>query len=283
MVKSGEAARIIDDATAVLLEGRAAGIDSHSNRLLGNGRLELILLVLRHIRVGRNANRTVVEREAAVAQGNVRVLLLGEHTGSLSVAEAVSLPATTAALVFGHAINALLLRKLDALASLDEVSALHGSDGREAPAGAAPALILDGLHGAFLNPVDRSGQVGQIEADLVSIANRVRGIGTEETGQSVPLIRGPIRELVVSDLMHVLLIRVPLLNELVYLGEQLLAELVLLLGCVGLAMDLKVADKGSFQLTVGVVIAQHVSPLPRVEQYLHVVKSTEDLVGAHIG
>ena len=99
--------------------------------------------------------RLVARRHDAVA-GHVGVGRLG-HDVALRVAEqpgeGVVHEATVAAVVDGVAGHELLLRQGGQGVAREEPLALDATGGREGPAGAALALVLDGGHGTVLAPV----------------------------------------------------------------------------------------------------------------------------------
>lgn len=68
-------------------------------------------------------------REACVGTSCVWVVFIeADATIVLDIVEAVVLPAATTAEGIGVTVNALLLRQLQKLATLDEVLALHGAN-----------------------------------------------------------------------------------------------------------------------------------------------------------
>ena len=64
-------------------------------------------------------------------------------------------PPTIATVAIGHTINKLLFRKLEESSGLDGVSTFDRSDSRESPARSTVTLVLNNVHLACSNPVDR--------------------------------------------------------------------------------------------------------------------------------
>ena len=131
----------------------------------------------------------------------VRVGSLGGDTAVLNdVSEAEVHEASVAAVValLSGAVDELLLGKGDEIASLLEVSALGGTSGREGPAGAALALVLDWSDVTLSSPVD-GVWVGLAAGGWHWLAVRV-GLGAVSKSVVLnPLLVGEISPLVHLD------------------------------------------------------------------------------------
>ena len=158
----GRVAAALVDKDALLVEHEVVlgGVDGHRDRSDGRQRLLESLLVARlEVHEARARGADVLLLEVAL----LRVSVIG--IGVLGVEAAVLLhilegviheTAVAAGVVeFCRAVDELLLGERDELAGSAEVSRLERAGGREGPARAALALILDGRHGALLAPVDR--------------------------------------------------------------------------------------------------------------------------------
>ena len=143
-----------DDAASVLLEHRLVSLNRHRNRLLSNSLFQSQHVLSRHLRVLQYLDLASVGREAAIRDARVRILRLQHNTVAHRIIKAVGLPPTIAAVRFPVAVNALLLRQLEELPSLNLVGALNGTNGGEGPARAAPPLILNLVDSAGIDPVD---------------------------------------------------------------------------------------------------------------------------------
>lgn len=63
----------------------------------------------------------------------------------------------------GHAVNQLLLGKVEKLPRSYFVHALSDCCGSEGPAGSAASLVFDRIHSSFGSPIDVAQQVGVVE------------------------------------------------------------------------------------------------------------------------
>ena len=97
------------------------------------------------------------------------------------------------AIIQAGAVDELLLREADEVASGDEVGTLEGAGRAEGPTRATRSLVLDRGDGTGINPVDLRGVLGLVKLD----DGGVDGAGFEAEHVLV-LLTGPIRELVVS-------------------------------------------------------------------------------------
>ena len=127
----------------------------------------------------------------------VWVLGLGIHDIAHSVLKAIFLPPTIAPLVFLNAINALLLWKLHEAASLDEMSSLHSTYGRECPAWSASTLVLDWSDRSFLYPIHGIRNL----ADVKLFHGRISSLVSKESSKLWFFESSPVRELVVAKLV----------------------------------------------------------------------------------
>lgn len=74
--------------------------------------------------------------------------------------------------------------------------AFHRSDGGEGPARSAHSLILNGIHSAFLDPVDFSWKILEWRVVSDKVVFKDSGLVVEE---GLPFLFGPVGELVVAD------------------------------------------------------------------------------------
>jgi len=156
----GRAQGLIVDTRLVELEGVVGSIDGNRDGANGgNGRLESSLRTSLDIlvagdgttRVGRVVTASTITSSVGVRSLSVKTLGLDD------ILESIVHQTTVATLVtlLGGAVNQVLLRKGDELASGLEVGTLNGTSGGERPARTALALILDGGDVALSAPVNR--------------------------------------------------------------------------------------------------------------------------------
>mmetsp|Transcript_26780 Transcript_26780/g.31451 ORF Transcript_26780/g.31451 Transcript_26780/m.31451 type:complete len:265 (-) Transcript_26780:212-1006(-) len=158
-----------DDAAAVPLEDLLVGLDGDRDGALRDGGLQSLRVLGGHIDVASDGNfglGAVVAAALEDAPALVGVVGLGLERVRLSPLEGAVHHATHAAEVaVVGAIDELLLREGEKLTGGEEVGTFHGASGREGPAGAARALVLDCSHGAGSNPVDLSLVGGLVVED----------------------------------------------------------------------------------------------------------------------
>jgi len=134
------AASRVEDTRLVELEGRLVGLNGDGDGLLGDGSNELSLVVGGDIRVRADGGSVVSSLGGLAsvgASGGVGVVSLGGDTVVLDdVLEGVVHQTTVAALVAlsSRAVNELLLRERDELASGNSVGTLDGASRGERPA-----------------------------------------------------------------------------------------------------------------------------------------------------
>ena len=230
MAEGGAARGIIEDATFVGKDD-STGIHGGSERLPREGSLHLTHAPRSDETVAGNADRggerlIVGAGRVYTSYRDVGVHALELGLGGLPVLEGVELPATVAAEVLGGARDELLLRERQELASVDLVDALESAGGRERPARAAVALILDRGDRASFDPVDLVSVPGLVEDLVMSIFLRLSPVAE----QSGLLSSGPVRELVVAKGVAVAL-SVALLDELIVRAEEDKASVELLDVC----------------------------------------------------
>ena len=253
VVEVGAAGGGVHDTGLVHLEDELVGLDGDGGGGSGNGGLELGNGVSLDVVVGRDEDLLLGGVGLAGAGdtgsrgvGVVSLELLG---GLLEVLEGGVLPTTVATVGGLVAGDNLLLGEGKELAGLQEVSTLDGAGGRESPAGAASGLILDGVDGTLGSPVDLSlSGLGELD--------NVLGLSTAATEKSLVLGISPGGELVVTKL-EVSLLSVDLVDSGILGGEELISELVLLLGSVGEAVVDHVLLEGALEHLVlgGLLVA----------------------------
>ena len=161
----------------------------------------------------------------------VRVSCLELHAVGLSVLHGFVLEASVATVRGGRAVNELLLGDRDEVSGLDLVVSLESGDGREGPAGSAVTLVLDLVDSSLGSPVDTGGKTSLLENSWLCSVVLVDSVSKE----SLELIIGPGRELVVANSEGVGLILVDLSKGGILGGEQAHSVLVLLLGAIAQA------------------------------------------------
>lgn len=140
MVEINAALRGVEDTASVELEDESIGLDGNRDGASSDCDLELVGVVLDD--VGETSARSLDLGGfsgvvlAVLVDGLVRVVSSGHHEEVLGILEALVHPATVATLiaVAAGAVDELLLRQVEEVASLDLPSAFHGGDSREGPA-----------------------------------------------------------------------------------------------------------------------------------------------------
>merc|ERR1712039_787334 len=140
-------------------------LDGNGDGLLGNGGLEgstgSVSGDIVEASDGDSATffHALVASAGSTSSRGVRIGILGDHRGLLSVLESVVHETTIATGVDGGALDELLLREGNEVAGGNEVSTLQGTGGGESPAGTALSLVLDGGDSTLGSPVDGIGEV----------------------------------------------------------------------------------------------------------------------------
>ena len=234
VVKLGSAGGTSDNTTGVALEGHSVGLDGDRDGLFGNGGLEgSTRLIGGDIVESSDGNGTaffhgLIASSGSASSRGVRIGVLSDHGGLLGILESVVHQTTIATRVDGGALDELLLREGDEVASGNLMSTLHGSSGGEGPAGTALSLVLDGGDGTLGDPVDLIGEVGGGEV--------LDGVGLLEVSSVAvhgsSLLRGVVSELVNTDGPGIAVLGVVLLNKSEVLGEVVESVVVLTSGGV---------------------------------------------------
>ena len=173
------------------------------------------------VRLGLDAGVVGAGVLAGTVLGGVAVGRLVHGVVSLEVSEALVSPAAIAAVAGGVAINELLLGEGVEVAVGNALSTFGGGDGGEGPAGAALALVLDGVDTTVVNPVG----AGAVELGDLGLVSDVLALGLVGKDGLVLGI-SPVGELVVAELEG-LLGGVVLGDDGVLDGELAEAHLVL--------------------------------------------------------
>ena len=193
------ARRLVIDATGVALEGPKRSIETNADWAILSALVgEFILIALADLDVAPDRANGLGSREpAAVLGGLVRVVRLEVEPATLLGDDVVEGRGhlTTVAPIANEVINAVDevgLRVSLELARGKEVRALSRGDGRESPAAAALALVLDVVDGTLQTPVER---VGALEVALDSLVLPDMRLETEERlvlarGQGGELVKG---------------------------------------------------------------------------------------------
>jgi len=204
----GRAHRLIVDTRLVELEGVVGSIDGNGDGANGgNGGLQSSLRAGLDILVaGDGTTRVGSIVTASTITSSVGVRSLGVKTlvGD-DIGEGIVHQTTVATLVtlLGGAVNQVLLREGDELASSLEVSTLDGAGGGERPARTALALILDGGDVALSAPVDGRG-VNLVAGNVnLSSAGGIALHGAKVSGLEFSI--GQVTELVHAQLEGVAL------------------------------------------------------------------------------
>jgi len=266
VVESGTAGGAGDDTTSVALEGHSVGLNGDRDGLDGNGGLEGTTgsvggdIVEALDGDSATSLHGLVTGAGSTSSGGVRIGVLSNHGGGLGVLESVVHQTTVATGVDGRALDELLLREGDDLSGGLVVGTLHGTDGRESPAGSALSLVLDGRQVG--SPVDGVGEV--LGGELLS------GVGLLEVSlvgvHGASLLRGVVSELVDADGPGVAVLGVVLLNELHVLGEVVESVSVLTMGAILSVVLGNESEEGLLGGRDGIVLAEEVGD---VRENLH--------------
>ena len=144
--------------------------------------------------------------------------------------------ATVVALA-GRAVDELLLGEAWEAALGEVVGSLKSTSGREGPAGAALALVLDGGDGTLGSPVDAVWSITDVD-DFHSVGVVWLAFESEEL---LVLVFGPVHHVVLPEGVLVLAwVGVVLFDHGLVLLEDGLSELVLFQGQVGLSVLVQV-------------------------------------------
>ena len=146
---------------AVELKRILVGLHCNRDGLLGNRGHERRVRIRGHIDEGGNRRARLLSLLAGAVDALVGIDGLGGDAIVVDdVLEGVVHEAAVAALVAlgARAVDQLLLRETDQRLVGQKMRAFNGAGGRESPAGAALALVLDGGDGTVLRPVDGGGQ-----------------------------------------------------------------------------------------------------------------------------
>lgn len=270
MIEASSAVSIGNDTAEIMLERVLVGLDGNGDGILSDGRHELSLGLLNHVVYLGDFDLTVVLHETLVGNGMIGILGLGDHVVESSVVHAVGLPATIAALVHLDAVNTLLLRQLDRLLGSNGMSALHGTDSRKSPAGAASTLVLNRLNNTLgLSPINRSRKISDVEDLNLALLDGVLTclvllVNAKEARELLTLLSRHVRELVMSDSVSLSLVSIPRLDLLVDLSKQSLSHLKLFLSSVALAKELGPGVERSIELKL-LLGQRRAGPLPRLK------------------
>jgi len=169
VIKRGSAAEetaTLHDTTVIKLEHDTSGIDGNRDGSLVKGSLHGGTRAGGDILVGDNLGDLLgLFGVASSISTSVSIVGLFFETIMHGILESIVHKTTIATLIAlgSGAVNKLLLRKGNEVASLDLPSTLHGTGGRESPAGTALSLVLDRGDGTLGSPVDRGGIVDSIK------------------------------------------------------------------------------------------------------------------------
>jgi hypothetical protein len=142
------------------LEAKLIGLDGHGDGLLSNGGLKSIDGVSGDSGPGGNVELVGVGAvvDASAICSGVRVAGLSHRVVALVVNKGARLPATVATVAGLNTVNKLLLSEREQVAGLDLPGAFKSGNGGEGPAGTALTLVLDGVDGTGVDPVDTLGE-----------------------------------------------------------------------------------------------------------------------------
>jgi len=243
VIEVGSAGSGVEDTTGISLEDELVGLDGHGDWGEGDGGLELGNGVGWDVVVRSNVDLAgVLGIFAGSVNSVVGVVSLELLGGLLGVGEGGILPSSIASVGSGIAVNELLLGEGKEISTLDEMSSLDGASSGEGPARSALTLVLDGVDGTSIDPVDGILEVGGVE-DLGGLLVSI-DLGSEE---SLVLEVGVGGELVVTN-GEGGLGRVDLLDLGGLLGEDVSSELVFLLGSVVETVEGHVVDESGLDL-----------------------------------
>ena len=266
VIEAGSA-EVLDNTTKVELESKRGTIDGNRNWSFSKSSGEGLWVLWGDILVAReHVNGTLgIARSISTL---IWVVRLSVHHVSLGVIEGVVHETTIAALValLLGAVNELLLRERWELTVLLEVGTLHGTGGRESPAGTALSLVLDWGDGTFLSPVD--AVVLHVSSTVVSVVFTsvvftsvvfTSVVFTSvvfsalviwlldvvlETEKSLVLLLSPVRHVVDAPDGIIWVLLVVIIDLLEALIEDLESEHVLLLSAVHLVVLSNVVVEG---------------------------------------
>jgi len=154
-VIEGSTAEMLHDTTEIKLEEDGTGINGDGDWSLSDGSLKSRWALWGNVNEGFDLDGTTLSSASAIST-LVWVLGLGLDWGSFGIGESVVHKTTIATHVTlsGGAVNELLLGEGSESSGLDLVSTLHGTGGRERPAGTARSLVLNTSDGTLGDPVD---------------------------------------------------------------------------------------------------------------------------------
>ena len=192
----GGAARLVVDAAGVTMEGPVGGINADGSRTEGAHLLhEIVLVALLNIDVALDVLDALGRVKVALALDRlVRVVVVEHELTSLLLDHVIVSnvrPAAAASEARVNAVNDVGLREDLESAGGDRPLGLLSADGRESPARAAQALVLDVGHNVLVPPVDRSrGGGGRLLGVLGCAEDRLRAehraiLGRSEAGELV--------------------------------------------------------------------------------------------------
>jgi len=245
------AASILEHTRLVELKLGLVSLNGDADGLLGDSGNQLSLVVLGNIGIRGNGHSVVSSLGSLAsvgASGGVGVVRLGgESSVGDGVGEGVVHKTTLAAVVAlgDRAVNKLLLREGNKVASGNGVGTLDRSSRGERPARTALSLVLDGGDGIVVTPVNSAG-IDLGEGDLIARAGGVHGAKVS----SSPLLTRHVSELVDAQVIGVDTLGklgVVLVDELNVLGERGKAS-SLLRDRVGLAKSLLELGKHGLHL-----------------------------------
>lgn len=136
MVEVGSAGRRVEDTTMVHLEDGLVSLNGDGCWSGVDGSLELGNRTGWDVVVGCDSNLSLclIHVAGAGAWGDIWVSRLELLFVGLKIGESMGLPSTLASVRGSVAVNNLLLREGEKVASGNEVGALNGTGGRESPA-----------------------------------------------------------------------------------------------------------------------------------------------------
>ena len=253
VVKRGTAGSRVEDTRGVVLEDIGVGLNSNGDGVLSNSSQQSLTVVLLDILVALNGSLGLALSILALTiPSSVGVVLLrAETTVGNDVLESVVHQTTVATVRLGIAIDELLLRKVVEGTGLDGNDTFDGSDGRESPAGTAGTLVLDGVDGSLLSPIDGLGEVLDVHGDDVVGSHVLLHHATAGSG-GLELVVGHISEGGETEGVGVTLL-VLLIDEVEVLREDGKSVSVLLLR----VLLVELGDVGAeLSLVVGVGVSQ---------------------------
>jgi hypothetical protein len=146
---------VVENTTGVTLEIVVGSINGNASWSLFDGFYQGFPIVVSDSFVGYSLDNSLVFGIFALSTlSGVSILAFELLWVGHKILHSFSLKSTIATTVTSIAINELLFRELEKFSSLDEVSTLHGSSGREGPAGTALSLVLNWVDSSFRSPVN---------------------------------------------------------------------------------------------------------------------------------